>query len=63
MVDFQKWWDALGIGGVIIVGLVLFFFPEPVTSVVGISIIAVAAIIWLAGWYRGRNSDNDSTGS
>lgn len=31
------------------IGLVLFFFPEPVTSVIGITIIVIAGIIWLAG--------------
>lgn len=58
MVSFQKWWDALGVGGIIIIGLALFFFPEPVTSVIGITIIVIAGIIWLAGWYKGRNSDS-----
>ncbi len=59
----QKWWDALGAGGVIIIGLVLFFFPEPVTSLIGITIIMIAGLTWLAGWFLGRNSDNqDRTG-
>lgn len=57
----QKWWDALGVGGIIIIGLALFFFPEPVTSVIGITIILIAGIIWLGGWFLGRNSDNQNT--
>lgn len=54
----QKWWDALGVGGMIIIGLVLFFFPEPVTSLIGVTIIMIAGLVWLAGWFLGRNSDS-----
>ena len=60
MVSFRKWWDAVGVGGIIIIGLALFFFPEPITSVIGILIIAIAAILWLGGWYTGRNSNSDT---
>ena len=60
MANFREWWDALGVGGIIIIGLALFFFPEPVTSVIGILIIAIAAILWLGGWYTGRNSNSDT---
>lgn len=55
----REWWDALGVGGVIIIGLALFFFPEPVTSVIGILVIVVAALLWLGGWYTSRNSANE----
>lgn len=61
MASLQEWWDALGVGGIIIIGLALFFFPEPVTSFVGIGIIIIACLVWLAGWYRGRDSDARST--
>lgn len=54
----QKWWDTLGVGGIIIIGLALFFFPEPVTSIIGITIIMITSLIWLAGWFLGRNSDD-----
>jgi hypothetical protein len=60
MAGLREWWDPLGVGGVIIVGLALFFLPEPVTSVVGIVIILIAAVVWLAGWYAADDSDDDT---
>ncbi|GAB7095695.1 hypothetical protein JCM30237_28490 [Halolamina litorea] len=42
----QQWWDGIGIAGAIILGIVLFFFPEPATSVLGVIIIVAAALIW-----------------
>lgn len=56
----QKWWDALGVGGIILIGLVLFFFPEPVTTLIGVTIIMIAGLIWLGGCSLGRNSDNQN---
>ena len=44
----EKWWEAIGVSGAIVVGLVLFFFPEPATSVLGVIIIVAAAFVWLA---------------
>lgn len=43
----DPWWDALGLAGAIVLGVVLFFFPEPATSVLGAIIIVVAALVWL----------------
>ena len=37
-------WTALAA-----VGLVLFVLPEPITSVVGVLVVLVAAVGWLAG--------------
>ena len=61
MANMRQWWDALGVGGVIIIGLALFFFPEPVTSFIGIIIILVAVLIWLGGWYNNRKSRNPAS--
>ena len=42
-----------GLGALLVVaGLALFLFPEPVTSTAGIALIAVGAVVWLAGWLR-----------
>ncbi|WP_162993976.1 hypothetical protein [Halalkalicoccus subterraneus] len=54
MGDFRKLWDRIGIGGVIILGLALFFFPEPTTSFIGVIIIITATLTWLEGWYSSR---------
>lgn len=43
----QPWWNIIGVGGAILLGLVLLFFPEPATSVLGVIIIVAAALIWL----------------
>ena len=37
-------WTALAA-----VGLVLFVLPEPITSVIGVLVVLVAAVGWLAG--------------
>lgn len=54
MVDWEKYWSAIGVGGLLIVGVLFFFFPEPLTSMLGIILVLLAALIWLAGWYRDR---------
>lgn len=39
-----------GLGALLVAaGVVLFVFPEPITSTAGLALIAVGAIIWLAG--------------
>jgi len=43
----DPWWDALGVAGAILLGVILFFFPEPATSVLGAIIIVAAALVWL----------------
>lgn len=53
MVNWKAYWSAIGVGGLLIIGVLFFFFPEPVTSVLGIALILVAAFIWLAGWVKG----------
>lgn len=47
MANTDTWWDALGVSGAVILGLVLFFFPEPATTVLGVIIIVAAALVWL----------------
>lgn len=36
----------------ILVGVVLFFFPEPATSAVGIALISVGVVVWIVDWLR-----------
>jgi membrane protein YdbS with pleckstrin-like domain len=40
-------WDAIGLAGAIVLGVILFFFPEPATSILGAIIIVAAALVWL----------------
>ncbi len=35
----------------IIIGVVLFFFPEPITSFAGIALVLIGAIVWLADYF------------
>lgn len=49
-----SWFDRArakyGLGALLVAaGVVLFVFPEPITSTAGLALIAVGAIIWLAG--------------
>lgn len=42
-----------GLGALLVAaGVVLFVFPEPITSTAGIALIAVGVLIWLAGLLR-----------
>ena len=42
-----------GLGVLLVVaGVALFLFPEPVTSTAGVVLIGVGALAWLAGWLR-----------
>ncbi|MFC6824899.1 hypothetical protein [Halopelagius fulvigenes] len=59
MVDWKKYWAAIGVGELIVIGALLFFFPEPTTSIIGIALIATAVVVWLAGWLRGDDNDGD----
>lgn len=67
MVDWTRYWGAVGVTELLVIGALLFFFPEPATSFAGMVLILVAAIVWLAGWYgahekeTGREADTDTT--
>ncbi len=37
----------------LVVGIVLFFFPEPFTSLVGIGLIILGVVTWLADYFLG----------
>lgn len=41
-------WSLTLIGTVLVVGVALFFFPEPATSMLGVVLIALAVIAWVA---------------
>lgn len=45
-----SWWDEGLITLLLLVGVVLFVFPEPATSGLGIALIATAAFLWLLDW-------------
>lgn len=46
--DEGSWWDEGLIGLLLVAGVILFFFPEPFTSTVGIALIALGVIAWAA---------------
>ena len=56
MASWKKYWGAIGVGGLLVIGVLFFLFPEPITSFLGIILVLVAALIWLAGWYRDRSA-------
>ncbi|QLG28643.1 hypothetical protein HUG10_14300 [Halorarum halophilum] len=53
MVNWRKYWAAIGVAELLILGTLFFLFPEPITSVLGIALVLLAAGVWIAGWYRG----------
>ncbi|WP_137286086.1 DUF308 domain-containing protein [Halorussus salinisoli] len=44
------WLDEGLIGALLLVGVVLFFFPEPTTSAIGIAMVAMGVVAWIADW-------------
>ena len=48
--DDGSWWDEGAIGLLLIAGVVLFFFPEPFTSAVGMFLIGTAVVAWIIDW-------------
>ena len=48
--DDGSWWDEGLIGLLLIAGVVLFFFPEPTTSMIGIALIGIAVVAWIIDW-------------
>ena len=46
--DDGSWWDKGIVGLLLIAGVVLFFFPEPATSAIGILLIGLAVVAWIA---------------
>ena len=48
--DDGSWWDEGLIGLLLIVGVALFFFPEPTTSMIGIALIGIAVVAWIIDW-------------
>lgn len=37
----------------LVVGIILFFFPEPFTSLIGIGLIILGVLTWLADYFLG----------
>ena len=48
--DDDSWLDEGLIGLVLIAGVVLFLFPEPATSGLGVLLIAIGVVAWLIDW-------------
>ena len=61
MVRWRSYWGAIGVGELLVLGTLFFLFPEPITSVLGITLVAVAAAVWVAGWYRGGSEPRERT--
>jgi hypothetical protein len=48
--DDGSWLDEGLIGTFLLVGVILFFFPEPATTLTGIVMILVGAAAWVVDW-------------
>ena len=35
----------------IVIGVVLFFFPEPITTFAGVALMIIGALVWLADYF------------
>jgi drug/metabolite transporter (DMT)-like permease len=59
MVRWSRYWGAIGVAELLVLGTLFFLFPEPLTSLVGIALVLTAAAVWVAGWYRGRSEPRE----
>lgn len=48
--------DAIGAGAVIILGLILLFFPEPSTSVIGGLMVLVGLALGFSQWRKTKQA-------
>lgn len=46
--DGGGWLGGISVGLLLLVGVILFFFPEPVTTEIGILLIGLAIVVWIA---------------
>lgn len=37
----------------ILIGAILFFFPEPITSVIGVIVLVIGIATWVSDWIWG----------
>lgn len=44
----DSWLDEGGISLLLVGGVILFLFPEPITSTIGILLIAAGVVMWMA---------------
>lgn len=45
--DDGGWPGGVSVGLLLIVGIILFFFPEPITTTIGIVLIGLAVVMWV----------------
>ncbi len=55
--DSGSWFDRAkakyGLGTLLVAaGVVLFLFPEPITSTAGLVLIGAGVLLWLVSWFR-----------
>ncbi len=53
--------EGIGAGWIILLGVLFFFFPEPVTSFWGAILILIGVGIFLVGWWRDRQESETVT--
>jgi len=46
----DSWWDEGLISLLLVGGLVLFLFPEPATSAIGVLMMGAGVVAWLVDW-------------
>ncbi|MFC4360635.1 hypothetical protein ACFO0N_22065 [Halobium salinum] len=59
MAELKQWLAWLSPGALILLGVVLFFFPLPPTTLAGVILIAVGLVLWIIEW--ASTDDTDTT--
>lgn len=62
MADTKQWAAWLSPGALIVLGVILFFFPLPPTTLAGVILIAVGVVLWILEWAEGDATEaSDAT--
>lgn len=61
MASIGDWLEGIGAGTVILIGVLLFFIPEPITSFWGALVTLAGIVLYFLGWWKDRQDGSSST--
>lgn len=59
MANWGKWLEGISVSWIIIIGVILFFFPEPISSFWGAVLILAGVVAFFVGWWQDRQNQGD----
>ncbi|RBI59925.1 hypothetical protein DMJ13_19675 [halophilic archaeon] len=58
MANWAEWLEGVSVTWIIVLGVFLFFFPEPISSVVGAILLGIGVVAFFVGWWEDRQADS-----